>query len=238
MTDDTDTHRAVREFYRVAANTVGCGGTACQAEPFGAISYDGDTLAELPADAVAASMGCGNPFAMVDLHEGEVVLDLGSGGGIDVLLSARRVGPTGKAYGLDMTPEMVDLARTNATNAGATNVEFLEGHMEDIPLPDDSVDVVISNCVLNLALDKNKVFAEIARVLRAGGRIGISDVIADDDLTPQARIAASWENCAAGALTRTEYETGLAAAGLTDIDITLTHDVGPGLHGAIIQATR
>jgi arsenite methyltransferase len=188
---------------------------------------------------VLASLGCGNPTAVADLHEGETVLDLGSGGGIDVLLSARRVGPTGTVYGLDMTDEMLDLARRNAAAAGATTVEFLRGRIEAIPLPAASVDVVISNCVVNLSTDKPAVLAEIARVLRPGGRIGISDVVADDHLTPADRAGrGSHVGCIAGALTFSEYSAGLAAAGLTDITVTPTHQVADGMHGAIVRARK
>ena len=186
-----------------------------------------------------ASLGCGNPTAVADLHEGERVLDLGSGGGIDVLLSAKRVGPTGFAYGVDMTTEMLDLARENAAKAGATNVEFLQGTIEELPLPDESVDVVISNCVINLSTDKPAVLAEAFRVLAPGGRIGISDVVAEDDVTPEQRAErGSYVGCIAGALSRAEYLEGLAAAGFTDASVTFTHEAVPGLHGAIIRATK
>ena len=186
-----------------------------------------------------ASIGCGNPVAVADLQPGEVVLDLGSGGGIDVLLSARRVGPTGKAYGVDFTAEMLDLARRNATEAGATNVEFLEGRIDAVPLPDASVDVIISNCVVNLATDKQAVFAEMHRLLRPGGRIGISDVVTEDRLTAAERAErGSYVGCIAGALPVTAYRAGLAAAGLTDVSIEFTHAVGDGVHAAIVRATR
>jgi SAM-dependent methyltransferase len=206
---------------------------------FGESLYDAVDRAGLPDAAVLASLGCGNPTAVADLREGEVVLDLGSGGGIDVLLSARRVGPTGFAYGLDMTDEMLELARRNATEAGAENVTFLKGRIEAIPLPDDSVDVVISNCVVNLSTDKAAVLGEIARVLRPGGRIGISDVVADDGLTPAERASrGSFAGCVAGALSFAEYRAGLDAVGLTQVAVTATHAVGDGLHGAIIRATK
>ncbi len=189
--------------------------------------------------AVLASLGCGNPTAVAELRPGEVVLDLGSGGGIDVLLSAARVGPTGFAYGLDMTDEMLELARRNAAEAGATNVEFRKGRIESIPLGDASVDVVISNCVVNLSTDKAAVLAEIARVLRPGGRVGISDVVADDALTPErACRARHFVGCIAGALSFAEYRAGLEAVGLTDIAVTPTHAVADGLHGAIVKATK
>lgn len=206
---------------------------------FGELLYDAVDRASLPDAAVLASLGCGNPTAVADLRWGETVLDLGSGGGIDVLLSAQHVGPTGFAYGLDMTDEMLELARRNATAAGATNVEFRQGRIEAIPLPDASVDVVISNCVVNLSTDKATVLAEVARVLRPGGRLGISDVVSDDSLTPAERAdRGSFAGCIAGALSFSEYRAGLAAAGLEGIRITSTHAVADGLHGAIIQATK
>jgi len=206
---------------------------------FGEILYDASERASLPDAAVLASLGCGNPTAVADLRPGEVVLDLGSGGGIDVLLSAARVGPTGFAYGLDMTDEMLALARQNAETAGATNVEFRKGRIESIPLGDASVDVVISNCVVNLSTDKAAVLAEVARVLRPGGRVGISDVVADDALSPAERAErGSFVGCIAGALSFAEYRAGLEAVGLADISITPTHAVGAGLHGAIVQATK
>jgi arsenite methyltransferase len=206
---------------------------------FGAQLYTIGERGELPETALLASLGCGNPTAVADLHAGETVLDLGSGGGIDVLLSARRVGPTGKAYGLDMTEEMLALARRNAAEAGVTNVEFLKGHIEQIPLPADTVDVVISNCVINLSADKPAVFAEMHRVLAPGGRIGISDVVAEDHLSPADRAErGNWVGCIAGALSRTEYEQGLAAAGFDQVSMFFTHQVADGLHSAIIKATK
>jgi arsenite methyltransferase len=187
----------------------------------------------------AASLGCGVPTAVADLREGETVLDLGSGAGADVLISARRVGPTGKAYGLDMTDEMLALARANAAKAGATNVEFLAGFIEAIPLPDASVDVIISNCVINLAGDKVKVFAEAARVLRPGGRFAVADVLADPGMDEATRAdMAAWTGCIAGALTRAEFEAGLAAAGFAAIEITETHRVHEQAGSAIIRARR
>jgi arsenite methyltransferase len=205
----------------------------------GASQYDTTDLDQLPADAVLASLGCGNPTAVAELHDGQTVLDLGSGGGIDVLLSARRVGPTGRAYGLDMTDEMLDLARANAAAAGATNVEFVKGHMEAIPLPDASIDVVISNCVVNLSPDKPAVFGEIFRVLRPGGRIGISDLVADDHLTTADRAGmGTHADCIAGALTTAEYTGQLAEAGFTEITLTRSHTVTEGLHSTIIRATK
>jgi arsenite methyltransferase len=217
-----------------------CCGTATAEEPgFGAELYAQLDRDQLPDTAVLASLGCGNPTAVADLREGETVLDLGSGGGIDVLLSAKRVGPVGKAYGLDMTEEMLALARGNAAAAGASNVEFLKGQIEAIPLPAETVDVVISNCVVNLSVDKPAVFAETFRVLKPGGRIGITDVVAEDHLTPEERAErGAWVGCIAGALAKTEYETELAAAGFADISVAFTHQVGDGLHSAIIKATR
>src|SRR5262249_27151340 len=194
---------------------------------------------ELPDAAVLASLGCGNPTAVAELHEGETVLDLGSGGGIDVILSARRVGPSGVAYGLDMTDEMLALARQNATAAGVTHVPLLKGVIEEIPLPAKSVDVVISNCVINLSVDKTAVLTEMARVLKAGGRVGVSDVVADDDLTPEERAQrGSYVGCIAGALSRSEYVTGLEAAGLEDVSVEFTHEVADGMHSAIVKATK
>jgi arsenite methyltransferase len=218
----------------------GCCGAATAEEPgFGAELYAALDRDQLPDAALLASLGCGNPTAVADLHEGETVLDLGSGGGIDVLLSARRVGPSGKAYGLDMTEEMLQLARRNAAEAGATNVEFLKGQIEAIPLPAETVDVVISNCVVNLSTDKPAVLAETFRVLKPGGRIGITDVVAEDQLSPADRAErGAWVGCIAGALSRGEYETGLAAAGFEQVSVAFTHQVGDGLHSAIIKATK
>ncbi len=209
------------------------------ADSFGAPLYGKGETDGLPAEAVLASLGCGNPLAVADLHEGERVLDLGSGGGIDVLLSARRVGPSGFAYGVDMTDDMLTLARANAAKAGAANVEFLKGEIEALPLPDAAVNVVISNCVINLSTDKPAVLAEMFRVLVPGGRIGISDVVAEDHLTSADRAAAgSHVGCIAGALSRTEYLDGLAAAGFTGASVTFTHEAAPGMHAAIIRATK
>jgi SAM-dependent methyltransferase len=193
----------------------------------------------VPESAVLASLGCGNPTAVAELQPGETVLDLGSGAGIDVLLSARRVGPSGKAYGLDMTDEMLALALDNKAKAGASNVEFLKGYIESIPLPAGVIDVVISNCVINLAADKSKVFAETFRVLKPGGRLGISDVVASDELSVSDRAErGSYVGCIAGALSFSEYEAGLLAAGFEAISITPTHGVGDGMHSAMIKATR
>jgi arsenite methyltransferase len=219
-----------------------CGAGSAAAEAVGGFSEnlyrEGETDG-LPEEAVLASLGCGNPLAVADLHEGERVLDLGSGGGIDVLLSARRVGPSGFAYGVDMTDEMLTLARANAVRAGAGNVEFLKGQIEALPLPDQAVDVVISNCVINLSTDKPAVLAEMFRVLVPGGRIGITDVVAEDHLDPADRAAAgSYVGCIAGALSRSEYLDGLAVAGFTDASVTFTHQAAPGMHSAIIRAVK
>ncbi|HVF53208.1 MAG TPA: arsenite methyltransferase [Actinomycetota bacterium] len=212
-----------------------CGGEVV----FGAGLYTGTDVKILPDEAVLASLGCGNPLAVAELNEGETVLDLGSGGGIDVLLSAQRVGPSGKAYGLDMTEEMLELARANATKAGAMNVEFLKGFIEDVPLPDATVDVIISNCVINLSVDKPAVFREMGRVLRPGGRIGITDVVAADELSVEERAErGSYVGCIAGALSFTEYEQGLAEAGFQDVSVTPTHDVAEGMFSAVVRARR
>jgi SAM-dependent methyltransferase len=208
-------------------------------EAFGAALYDALERDALPEEAVLASLGCGNPTAVAELREGETVLDLGSGGGIDVLLSARRVGPTGIAYGLDMTDEMLELARRNADQARVTNAHFLKGEIEDIPLKPDSVDVVISNCVINLSTDKLRVLREMFRVLRPGGRIGVSDIVAEDTLAPEERAErGSWVGCIAGALSKREYEDGLAAAGFAEISVRFTHRVADGMHSAIVQAVK
>jgi arsenite methyltransferase len=233
-------HETVREHYAAAALRASQG-TACCSDPqaIGAGLYSTLERDSLPDAAVMASLGCGNPIAVADLHEGERVLDLGSGGGIDVLLSAKRVGPTGRAFGLDMTDEMLALAQRNAAEARATNVEFLKGHIEAIPLPAESIDVVISNCVVNLAADKPSVFREIARVLRPGGRIGITDIVAEDRLTPELRAEqGSYAGCIAGALSVSEFRQGLEASGFADISITPTHTVTEGMLSAIVQATK
>jgi SAM-dependent methyltransferase len=234
-------HETVRAHYAAAAVAAG-EGTCCSAsepEAIGAALYSALEQAELPEAAVLASLGCGNPIAVAELHEGERVLDLGSGGGIDVLLSAKRVGPTGRAIGLDMTDEMLALALRNAAEAGVTNVEFVRGHIEDIPLPAASVDVVISNCVINLAADKPAVFREIARVLRPGGRMGVTDIVAEDRLAPDERAErGSFAGCIAGALSFTEFREGLEAAGLVDVSLTPTHDVTDGMVSAIIKASK
>jgi arsenite methyltransferase len=223
-----------------SASCCGTGSAALDtADTFGGSLYAAGETDALPAEAVLASLGCGNPLAVADLREGERVLDLGSGGGIDVLLSARRVGPTGHAYGVDMTDDMLTLARANAAEARAANVEFLKGQIESVPLPDAAVDVVISNCVINLSTDKPAVLAEMFRVLVPGGRIGVSDVVAEDHLTEEDRAAAgSYVGCIAGALSRTEYLDGLAAVGFTESSVTFTSEAAPGMHSAIIRAVK
>ncbi|TAM93577.1 MAG: arsenite methyltransferase [Jatrophihabitans sp.] len=222
-----------------AGNADCCGGGAEVDAAFGSSLYSADEQGELPAEAVAASLGCGNPMMVAELRTGETVLDLGSGGGIDVLLSARRVGPTGFAYGVDMTDEMLALAQANKIKVGATNVEFRKGTIENLPLDDATVDVVISNCVINLSTDKPAVLAEMFRVLAPGGRIGISDVVAEDHLSPADRAErGSYVGCIAGALSRTEYLDGLAAAGFTDTEVSFTHPVADGLHAALIRAVK
>jgi SAM-dependent methyltransferase len=241
MTTHESIHIEVREHYADAARAAAGGASACccpDESAWGTGNYDGE-LGDLPDAAVLASLGCGNPTAVADLREGDMVLDLGSGGGIDVLLSARRVGATGFAYGLDFTPEMLELARRNAAEAGATNVEFLDGHIEAIPLPDASVDVVISNCVINLSPDKPAVFAEMHRVLRQGGRIGISDVVTEDRLTDdERRERGSYVGCIAGALPVSEYVEGLRDAGFVDVSIDFTNEVGEGVYSAIVKASK
>ncbi len=242
----------VRRRYAESARTVtegtdgcGCGSGSCCADgesdaaKFGEALYDAEQRGELPEAATLASLGCGNPTAVAELREGETVLDLGSGGGIDVILSAKRVGPTGIAYGLDMTDEMLALAQQNARDADVTNVHFLKGVIEQIPLPANSIDVVISNCVINLSTAKPAVLTEIARVLKPGGRIGISDVVAEDHLSAEERAArGSYVGCIAGALSRGEYETGLEAAGFEEISVGFTHQVADGMHGAIVKAVK
>ena len=255
-----DIQRHVRDRYAIAASAATssatveeaatkseafvscCGDGCCETEASGTYGlqlYDAAEREGLPDAALLASLGCGNPVAVAELREGETVLDLGSGGGIDVLLSARRVGPAGRAIGVDMTDEMLDLARRNAAEAGATNVEFRKGTIEALPLDDETVDVVISNCVINLASDKPAVFAEIARVLRPGGRMGVSDVVADDILTPEQRAErGSYVGCIAGALSFREFRAGLRDVGLTDIEIAPTHLLADGMHSAIVRATK
>jgi len=240
MSNTATIHEEVRARYAAAA-THSHAGDCCGATEngIGAGLYSALEREELPDAAVLASLGCGNPIAVAELHEGERVLDLGSGGGIDVLLSAKRVGPSGRAFGLDMTDEMLALAQRNATEAGATNVEFLRGHIESIPLPAESVDVVISNCVINLAADKTAVFREIARVLRPGGRVGVTDIVAEDHLTAEERAErGSYVGCIAGALSFTEFRAGLEAAGLTDVSLTATHPVADGMVSAMVKAAK
>ena len=243
--DPEQIRAAVAARYGGLARAAQAGQTVTDCDPgefaaggFGAAGYP-DDASGLPGGAVPASLGCGNPVAVADLHPGETVLDLGSGGGIDVLLSARRVGPAGTAYGLDMTEEMLDLARANAREAGAQNAVFLRGQIEAIPLPAGSVDVIISNCVINLSTDRPAVFAECFRVLRPGGRLGVCDILAGDDLTPAQRIACgSQVGCIAGAPSFAEYRDGLTRAGFTGITITATHRVADGVHAAVIRAAR
>jgi len=254
---DTEIRELVRERYAAAATaarantSTGCcspppddaGEQVATAEPetqqvFGAGLY-GEEAGAAPKAAVDASLGCGVPTAVADLHEGETVLDLGSGAGADVLISARRVGPTGRAIGLDMTDEMLELARRNAAEAGVENAEFAKGYIEDMPLPDASVDVVISNCVINLSADKRQVMREVARVLRPGGRLAVSDIIADPDMDEATRAdMRQWTGCIAGALSRQEFEDALADAGLTDIEIRETHRVHEHASSAIVRARK
>ncbi|MDR0432070.1 MAG: arsenite methyltransferase [Bifidobacteriaceae bacterium] len=264
MSDTTELREQVRARYAQAATAVKdgarnadlltedscctppchCDSTHSPAHPtsqrsFGAGLYEPADTTDLPAEAIEASLGCGNPTAVADLREGERVLDLGSGGGIDVLLSAKRVGPSGFAYGVDMTEEMLELAEANKAQAKATNVQFLKGTIEHVPLPDESVDVVISNCVINLSADKPAVLAEMFRVLIPGGRIGISDVVAEDHLTPSQRAErGSYVGCLAGALSKREYLDGLAAAGFTGASVEFTHQTANGMHAATIRATK
>jgi len=261
LTEDTDIREIVRERYAAAANRIADGTTGCGCGPtesafscctdadlrttdaegnevYGAALY-GDEASGATTASVQASLGCGVPTAVADLHEGETVLDLGSGAGADVLIGARRVGPTGRAIGLDMTDEMLALAHQNAADAGAENVEFVKGHIEDIPLPDSSVDVVISNCVINLSADKPQVIREVARVLKPDGRFAVSDVIADPDMDEATRAdMVQWTGCVAGALTAQEFTDALTAAGLTDIEIRPTHRVHAHAASAIVRARK
>lgn len=243
----TDVRDEVRERYAEAAlavtrdATCGCGPGACceDAGGFGSELYTVREREGLPQEALLASLGCGNPTAVAELKEGETVLDLGSGGGIDVLLSARRVGPKGKVFGLDMTEEMLALAVKNAAEAGVDNVEFLKGFIETVPLPASTVDVIISNCVINLSADKAAVFREMHRVLRPGGRIGVSDVVASNELTPEDRAErGSYVGCIAGGLSFDEYRDGLTEAGFEEISVTPTHEVAEGMYGAIVRAGK
>jgi SAM-dependent methyltransferase len=253
MAELSEIRESVRERYAAAAQAAEqasadqadgcCGSQGASCSPadadgvFGAALYEGTT--DAPDGAISASLGCGVPTAVADLHDGETVLDLGSGAGADVLISAKRVGRTGRAIGLDMTDEMLDLARRNATDAGIENVEFLKGYLEELPLPDASVDVVISNCVINLSGDKPKVLAEAARVLRPGGRFAVSDVIADPDMDEATKAdMAAWTGCIAGALTELEFRAALEAAGLGEIEIRETHRVHEHAAAAIIRARK
>jgi arsenite methyltransferase len=242
-----DVREVVRARYAAAAVAANSGSQACcgdgavitdeQRDAFGSGLYGTDDRDALPDAAQLASLGCGNPTAVADLHEDETVLDLGSGGGIDVLLSARRVGPGGKAYGLDMTDEMLELARRNQAEAGVANVEFVKGTIEDVPLPDDTVDVIISNCVINLSADKPAVFREAARVLRPGGRFAVTDVIADEDMDEATRAdMEQWTGCIAGALTEADYRVQLESAGFEAVEIRKTHRVHEHAASAIIRA--
>jgi len=237
----------VKQKYGQAALRVTSGGSSCCGaapgngcgDPITSNLYNATEAQQIPEAALLASLGCGNPTAVAELRAGETVLDLGSGGGIDVILSAKRVAPGGHAYGLDMTDEMLQLGRRNATEAGIGNVTFLKGLIEEIPLPDGSVDVVISNCVINLSTDKPSVLREIGRVLKPGGRIGISDVVAEDRLAATERAErGSYVGCIAGALSVSEYTSGLRAAGFENVSVEFTHQVADGMHGAIVKGTR
>jgi SAM-dependent methyltransferase len=236
--------RAALAFRDVTATSSCCGGpTACADgcgdDGLGAELYPDAARDVVPDTALKASLGCGNPTAVADLHEGDTVLDLGSGGGLDAILSARRVGSSGKVYGLDMTEEMLALALENRRKAGVGNVEFLKGYIEDVPLPANTVDVVISNCVINLSAEKSRVFAEMHRVLKPGGRVGITDMVAADDLSPQERAErGSYTGCVAGALSFAEYDRGLREAGFEDVTVTPTHEPVPGIFSAVVKATR
>ena len=238
---DVDIRETVREKYAAAAREMATttGGSCCGDDVFGGGLYDDAEAGHAPEAAVNASLGCGVPTAVADLHEGETVLDLGSGAGADVLISARRVGPSGRAIGLDMTDEMLELARANAAEAGVENVEFVKGYLEEIPLPDGSVDVVISNCVINLAGDKRRVLAEAARVLRPGGRFAVSDVIADPGMDEETKAdMAAWTGCIAGALTEAGFRSALEAAGLGEIEFRHTHRVHEHAGSAIVRARK
>jgi arsenite methyltransferase len=231
----------VRAYYRSKAAEAAETGACCAPEPhaFGPAAYEGIGPGHAPDSALLASLGCGNPTAVAELREGETVLDLGSGGGLDVILSSRRVGPDGRVFGLDFLEEMLALAARNVADAEADNVVLLKGTIEAVPLPAGSVDVIISNCVVNLSLDKPAVFAEMARVLTPGGRLGISDVVAEDRLTPEDRAERGGHSqCVAGALSVSEYRELLAAAGLDDIEIDFTQEAADGMHAAIIRARK
>jgi SAM-dependent methyltransferase len=244
MAEMTEVRESVRDRYAAAARAastdrIGCGCGPAGEETFGGALYPATEADRTPDSAIGVSLGCGVPTAVAELQEGETVLDLGSGGGADVLISARRVGPTGRAIGLDMTDEMLDLARRNARDASVQNVEFIKGYIEHMPLPDASVDVVISNCVINLSGDKAKVIAEAARVLRPGGRFAVSDVIADDDMDDRTRAdMAAWTGCIAGALTEREFADLLVAAGFEDVELRRTHKVHEHAAAAIVRARK
>ena len=246
--DRREIREAVRERYAGAAKAAGQEGCGCgpgyggtmlreeEQAVFGASQYAGH---QVPEEAALASLGCGNPTAVAELGEGETVLDLGSGGGLDVLLSAKRVGPAGKAYGLDMTDEMLELARENQRKAGAENVEFLKGTIEEVPLPDASVDVIISNCVINLSADKRTVFREAMRVLRPDGRFAVTDIVADPDMDEETRRdMEQWTGCIAGALTEEEFRVGLEATGFVDVEVKETHRVHEHAGSAIVRARK
>jgi arsenite methyltransferase len=244
LTRETDVREAVRERYAAAATAVtgGCCGDAASDEDATSCGdglYDDDSRSLAGESAIEASLGCGNPTAVAELRDGETVLDLGSGGGADAFVSARRVGPVGKVYGLDMTDEMLELATRNASEAGVTNVEWMKGYIEDIPLPDDSVDVVISNCVINLSADKGRVIREAARVLRPGGRFAVTDIVADADMDEATRRdLGQWTGCIAGAVTRDEYARHLSDAGLEDVEVRETHRVHRSAGSAVIRAVK
>ena len=243
LREDVRRHYAESARSVTAGSRADCGGGDCCADDGEAASlgelYDAEERGQLPEAASLASLGCGNPIRVADLQQGETVLDLGSGGGIDVILSAKRVGETGLAYGLDMTDEMLALAQANAREAGVRNAIFLKGVIEQVPLPASSIDVVVSNCVINLSTDKAAVLTEIARVLRPGGRIGISDIVAEDRVAPEERAArGSYVGCVAGALSKGEYEAGLQAAGFEQITVEFTHEVADGMHSAIVKAVK
>jgi SAM-dependent methyltransferase len=255
MTDDNALVDILKEHYGAAARKASCGqavsedgcarGECCgpvaqdTTDALGARLYEASDVAELPTAAVAGSLGCANPVALARLEPGEDVLDLGSGGGIDVLLSARRVGPTGRAYGVDMTAEMLELARANQAEAGVVNAEFLEGRIEAVPLPDRSVDVVVSNCVINLSADKPAVLAEAHRVLRPGGRLAVADIAADEEVPPDLRAdTAAWAACIAGAVTRDRYRSQLVDAGFTDVEIVDSHQVADGFWSVFVRARK
>ncbi len=247
MTENSDITEHIRDRYAAAAlQLADASSEPCcvptdlgNGDVFGSVLYTSEEAAEIPEEALLTSLGCGNPTAVADLRPGETVLDLGSGGGIDVLLSARRVGSTGFAYGLDMTDEMLVLARANAHRAGVTNVEFIKGQIEDIPLADDAIDVIISNCVINLSVDKNAVISEMFRTLKPGGHLGISDVVAENHLSAEDRIhRGTFAGCIAGALSHQEYVSALTAAGFVDVTVDYTHEVVPEMHGAIVKAVK